>query len=232
MIGWICLHRKLLDWEWYGDTNVFRVFTHCLLKANWESKNWQGKEIKRGQFVSSLSNISTELGLSVQQTRTAFDKLKSTGEVTIKTTNKFSLITITCYEKYQDDNKQITNKQQTNNTQPNNQITTTKQDNKITSKQYVEGENRKRFVPPTQIEVEQFFSEKGWTLAKIESEKFVNFYESKNWYVGKNKMKLWKGAAANWMTRANEKQASNQTAREKSAQRNAEIFDYNKATTW
>lgn len=234
IIGWICLHRKLLEWEWYSDTNVFRVFVHCLLKANWEPKTWQGIEIKRGQFVSSLNNISTELGLTLQQTRTAFDKLKSTNEVTIKTTNKYSLISITCYETYQDANKQITNEQQTNNTQDNKPITTTKQYNNITNKQCV-GEKRTRFVPPTQFEVEQFFIEKNWTLAKLEAEKFVNFYESKNWYVGKNKMKSWKGAAANWMARSNERAQQTtgyKTAQEKRSARNAEIFDYERATKW
>ena len=33
--GFINLHRKILDWEWYDDINVFRVFTHLLLTVNW-----------------------------------------------------------------------------------------------------------------------------------------------------------------------------------------------------
>ena len=36
--GWICLSRKLLDWEWYQNNNVKAVFIHCLLKANYEEK--------------------------------------------------------------------------------------------------------------------------------------------------------------------------------------------------
>lgn len=39
-------------------------------------------------------------------------------------------------------------------------------------------------------------------FCKNEAEKFCNFYESKNWHVGKNKMKKWKAAASNWMVRA------------------------------
>ncbi|MCD8231460.1 MAG: DUF6291 domain-containing protein [Clostridiales bacterium] len=53
----------------------------------------------------------------------------------------------------------------------------------------------KRFVPPTVEEVKQYCQEKGYTF---DPERFVNFYNSKNWMVGKNKMTNWKSAAANW----------------------------------
>jgi hypothetical protein len=63
--------------------------------------------------------------------RTALKKLENTNEIIIKSTNKFTLITICKYCDYQStendvqqtNNKQITNKQQTNN----KQITTTKE---------------------------------------------------------------------------------------------------------
>ena len=36
------------DWEWYENTNVFRLFYHCLLHTNLEDKRYCGKEIKAG----------------------------------------------------------------------------------------------------------------------------------------------------------------------------------------
>jgi hypothetical protein len=33
--GYIKLYRSLLKWEWYDDSNVFRVFMHLLLTANY-----------------------------------------------------------------------------------------------------------------------------------------------------------------------------------------------------
>ena len=33
MSGWIKLHRKITEWEWYSDANTFRVFMHLLLTA-------------------------------------------------------------------------------------------------------------------------------------------------------------------------------------------------------
>lgn len=52
-----------------------------------------------------------------------------------------------------------------------------------------------RFLPPTTEEVREYAKEKGYA---IDAERFVDFYESKGWMVGKNKMKDWKAAARNW----------------------------------
>lgn len=125
MEGWICLYKKLINWEWYQDGNTCRLFIHLLLLANYEDKYWQGQLIKRGQLVTSLEHLSDDLGLSVQQIRTSIKKLKSTGEITSKATNKYTLVTIERYEDYQSKEEKatskITNEQQANN----KQITTT-----------------------------------------------------------------------------------------------------------
>ena len=101
--GYIKLHRSMRDWEWYHDLPVYRLFTCMLFMANWKDKRWQGLEIKRGQFVSSISNLSAESDLTVKQVRGALKKLESTGEVASKRTNKYSLYTIINYSSYQDD---------------------------------------------------------------------------------------------------------------------------------
>ena len=56
-----------------------------------------------------------------------------------------------------------------------------------------------RFAPPTDIETVSYFESKGSTAK--EAEKFWLFYDSKNWMVGKSKMKKWKSAASGWITR-------------------------------
>ena len=144
--GWIKLHRRLLDWQWYQDTNVFRVFMHLLLTANTEDKPWEGRIIKRGQVVISPEKLGKSVGLKRQPTRTALDKLKSTNEITTQPTNKYTLVTIVNYGIYQDkpkpdnqQNNQQDNQQSTNNqpaTQPtiNQQLTTTKEVKKLRSK--------------------------------------------------------------------------------------------------
>ena len=59
-----------------------------------------------------------------------------------------------------------------------------------------------RFTPPTQEEVFEYMQERDFAHRK-ESEAFVNFYESKGWLVGKSKMKDWKAAVRNWISRSN-----------------------------
>lgn len=126
MEGWIKLHKKLTVWEWYSDINTTRLFIHCLLKANYSDKKWHGILIKKGSFITSLQKLSQQTGLGVQSVRTSLERLKSTGELTSKTTNKYTVVTIQSYKDYQTTNtlanKQLTNKQQTTN----KQLTTTK----------------------------------------------------------------------------------------------------------
>ena len=114
MQGFIKLHRQITEWEWYSNINVCRLFIHCLLKANHKDNKWQGIVIERGSFITSIENLAFETGLSGQQIRTALNKLKSTGEITSKTTNRYSVISIKNWDMYQvdnkQDNKQITNK--------------------------------------------------------------------------------------------------------------------------
>lgn len=90
------------DWEWYENTNVFRLFYHCLLHTNLEDKRYCGKEIKAGQFVSSRARISAETGLTVDQVRTALKKLKDTGYISTKSTNKYTIYTVNDYQMYID----------------------------------------------------------------------------------------------------------------------------------
>jgi hypothetical protein len=58
---------------------------------------------------------------------------------------------------------------------------------------------RQRFVPPTLQEVEVRCAE--IELPLIEAQKFINYYESKNWIVGKTKMHSWKSSLTGWKLR-------------------------------
>lgn len=102
MEGYIKLYRSLLQWEWYQDANTSRVFQHLLLNANHADGSWKGVKILAGQLVTSSTSIAAALRLSRQAVRTALLHLKSTGEITIQTTNNFILVTIANWASYQD----------------------------------------------------------------------------------------------------------------------------------
>ena len=59
----------------------------------------------------------------------------------------------------------------------------------------VRGEKVKHFTPPSVEEVEQYCLERS---NNIDAQSFIDFYESKGWMIGKNKMKDWKAAVRTW----------------------------------
>ena len=128
MVGHIKIDRKILDWEWYQDIKVFHFFLYLLLRANHKDGNWQGINIKRGQVVIGRTKSSKHTALSENEIRTCIKKLKITKEITTKSTNKYTLVTICKYDFYQGGSytvDQQINQQNTNKTPTNNQPLTT-----------------------------------------------------------------------------------------------------------
>ena len=217
----IKLYDKILNWEWYHDTNTFRLFIHLLLKANYKDMTFQGQVIRRGQFVTSLTSLAAGTALSIRQVRVSLDKLQMTGEVTSKAYPKYRVITIVRYDDYQSNDKQ-NDKQMTSNTASKWQAND-KQDDKqhgsqmsremTTSIEYIEpieyrnieqieesrGKTAKRFIPPTKDQIEIFCLENGLS---IDVDRFVNYYTANGWMVGKNKMKDWQATVRNWSSRS------------------------------
>ena len=113
--GFILLYRQITDWEWYQNPNTFRVFLHCLLMANFTDGRFEGKEVKRGQFITTLPMLAKQTSLSIQNVRTALDHLVSTGELTDNATRHYRIITVVKYDEYQLGNRQPTDNQQTTN---------------------------------------------------------------------------------------------------------------------
>ena len=103
--GWIKLHRKMLDWEWYSDVNTTRLFIHLLLTVNVKDYEWRGVHVHRGSRITSVATLSNETALSDRQVRTALDHLISTNEITKQTTNQYTLISIVNYDSYQSNDK-------------------------------------------------------------------------------------------------------------------------------
>jgi hypothetical protein len=97
---YVKLFRKITEWEWYKDANTARVFIHLLLKASWSGGRYKGHPVEIGQAISGYKATAEALGITERAVRTAFEHLKTTGEVTVKVTSKFSIVTICNYSKY------------------------------------------------------------------------------------------------------------------------------------
>jgi len=157
MSGWIKLHRKFLETSFYQSSQCVHLALHCLLKANHKDKKiiWNNNEmiVRAGEFITGRKALRKETRLTEQKIRTALLILCNVGFITIKTTNKFSIISICKYNEYQiqetgnnqQSNQQITNKQPTSN----QQITTNKNDKN-------DKNEKKRTLTPAQDFVERF----------------------------------------------------------------------------
>ena len=130
--GFIKLYRSILKWEWWTDEKTTRVFLWLLLNANWEDSRFREHQIPKGSLVVGRKKMAKELKMSEQSIRTSIEHLKSTNEITTYSTNKFTIISIVNWEKYQGVENKSTNKP-TNNQPTTNHI---KEYKEIKNKEY------------------------------------------------------------------------------------------------
>jgi len=114
----------------------WKVWCWCLLKANHRPARFPFNNhdylLNKGDFITGRAAACAELRITPRQYRTAIKYLKATSRVTIKTTNKFTVVSIVNWEKYQKNNmRDQQNDQQTTSQRPtNDQPATTNKNNK------------------------------------------------------------------------------------------------------
>ncbi len=176
-----------MEWEWYNDSNTFRLFIHLLLKANHKAGRWQGIEIQPGQVIIGRKKLAVELKLTERQIRTSLTKLKMTNEIATKTTNKFTIVTICKWAQYQtsEEAKRPTERPATKPTGDQQTTTNNNENNEKNIKKV------KKFIPPTLDMVQKYFSENGYS--KELAERVFNGYAVAEWHDSKgNKIKNWR----------------------------------------
>lgn len=212
MEGWITLHRKFLTWEWFDKPEMVQLFIWLLLNANYADKKWQGQVIKRGQILTTTPKIMEALRLTERQTRTCISRLKSTGEVSVKTTNRFTIITICNYDRYQNDNlandgqndgqnvTQTTDKRRTNDGLYNDILNVSKQINNKNNNNISVCVNSAHTREDKERDlIFQIFFFKNFVNPAYEVERFYNHYEAQGWERGNGqKIKNRIAAAKAW----------------------------------
>lgn len=168
------LHRKLLDNPVFKNHKLLQTFLFCLLKASHkEHEVLVGDSLvllKEGELATGRKAISSATGLTEQNVRTALSKLEKLQILTINPTSKYSIISITNWDQYQQANQQVTSCQPTSN----QQVTTNNNVNKGNN-----GNNDKK----TYVHFDQFWelyprkeskapAKKIWDKLKVEDELF------------------------------------------------------------
>lgn len=133
-LTYIAVYRDILQSSVFDDPITFKVWMWCLLKASFKDRdytiNLQTIHILPGQFIAGRKTASKELRISEDQYRARIRTLVATQRITIKTTNKFSIITVINWAYYQVEAKETPSKKP--NKPPTNpqQTPTNNNDNK------------------------------------------------------------------------------------------------------
>lgn len=119
MSSWIKVSRKLLSSSIASRPDYLAVWIHLLLSASYkEGEILVGRQIVRlkpGELVFGRQKFAEKTGVSEGTIRSALAALESLQQITIKTSNKFSIISITNWSRYQSyepaDDQQLTSKE-------------------------------------------------------------------------------------------------------------------------
>jgi DNA replication protein DnaD len=146
---------------------------------------WAGDllTLEPGQLVTGRKKISMATGVPETTVERYLNILEKLGQIGQQKTSVSRLITITNWNEYQSSGQQMDNKRTTNGQRTD------------TNKEVKRRLKNDRFREPTLEEVKAYCLER---QNSVDPESFIDYYSSKGWMVGKNKMKDWRAALRRW----------------------------------
>lgn len=158
--------------------------------------------VGRGQVGTSSRTLASRWQWSRGKVERFLKDLENNNQIEPQKNNVITLISICNYDDYQNTEPQTepqtSRRQTTDEPQTDRNKNDKKEKNVNNDNNRDKAETAKRFAPPSIDEVQSYISEKGYS---VDAESFVAFYQSKNWFVGKNKMKDWHAAVVTWEKR-------------------------------
>lgn len=168
--------------------------------------NGESYRTERGQLVASRSFLSQRWGWDKNTVKRFLANMEASGRCTQgeyldrdgRNTKPITLITITDYDVFQG----------------NTPVPEPEKKGRKKSADAAPKEKAKRFIPPTVEEVEAYCIANGYD---VNATKFVNYYSSIGWVVGKAKtpMKDWKASVRTWVANSTKYSGNNQQPTQK-----------------
>lgn len=137
MSGWIKIHREISEHWIFQDADKFKWWIDMLFLASYEDNRTNvGNrivEVKRGQFIGSLSFFMKRWGVTKERVINYLRLLQSDGMIDKKSDNNITFITICNYESYQNlpDNLPDSNPDNKADNLPDNLPDTTKEGKEV-----------------------------------------------------------------------------------------------------
>lgn len=135
MQGWIKLHRSIKDnWIWQNSVYL-KMWIDFLIRANHKDNKFLiGKELvttNRSSFVTSLTKLAKEYRSSIGSVRHFLEILENDSMIVLKTTHKYTHITLCNYDSYQDEQHTNGNQDEIKMKSNENQDETNKNDKNV-----------------------------------------------------------------------------------------------------
>lgn len=204
MKGFVKLSRNYFDNPLWKEDRTFsrsEAWLDLIASASIEDLkvHIKGQDIgvQRGEFAASNRFLQKRWNWSNTKVSNFLNYLKKNGMIKIRNDTGNTILTLI---KYRDYNDKSDTKSDTEAT-PKRQSKEFKELKEI--KNTPKGVKAKRFECPTIEMLESYFLEKtnDSEFSKKHSKKFFYHYDSKNWMIGKTKMKNWKSSVSGWINR-------------------------------
>lgn len=189
------IHRKLRDWGWFKDAKTLQLFLYFLLEARWKDGERFGVAVKRGQLLTGRKEIEKNTGMTQQEIRTRITRLKSTNEITSKSTNQYTLITVVKYEEYQSKEKNQPANQPANQPTDNQRITNDQPLPKKERKERKANAFQEGTTPSLDV-IKNYVNEQGLS---VDAERFYDYYSDLGWRDKNGKpVRSWRAKLKYW----------------------------------
>lgn len=208
--GWVRLHRSIDEnFLWFSEPfTKAQAWVDLFMNANHKDNKIciRGNfiDIKRGQIGWSEITMTKRWRWSKNKVRRFLKLLETEQQIEQQKFAKLTtIITINNYESYQSDTTDDT----TEGLQKDYRRYTNKNDKNVKNDNNDKKESR--FAPPSLLEIQEYIKENSYG---VNAESLFDFYSSKGWMIGKNKMKDWKASVRTW-ERKNKETSINKTVR-------------------
>lgn len=212
--GFIVIHRKLLEWKYAQFPYAVALWVYLILKANWKPSYFLGVEIPRGSLATSLHNLADATGMEVHTVRKWLKRFEEEGQITRKSTNRFTIINITNYAAFQDipddwyskqdsnqSSKQDGNQDSNQSSKQSSNNRTNKQsnkNNKETNKQIKDSLGAGSFEKNNFPDLKDVAAQVSKEHLGINPEKFFNYYDERGWTIDGEPVRDWKKLLRSW----------------------------------
>lgn len=201
--GWFKIWRQV-ESNWVWDDKPFArgqawidLISRATYKEGGESVFFMNRvfALQRGELVTSLRILAKEWGWSTKKVSKFLDDLHN-DKMIEKRNSDLLRIYIMNYEKFQPIDEERKHRGNTKETARKHRGNTSNEVQE--SKEGKRNDREKRFQKPTTEEVKAYCEER---KNGIDPQRFIDFYESKGWLVGRNLMKDWQAAVRTWEKR-------------------------------